>query len=261
MLISFLATRVIVLPFNSLQGLVDESDFRISLSPGTSYMDAFKQSQDPIWQKAWKDRIEPYLSSYSNDIEGQTRQVIQDTGLAFYDNFFAVRTLEKYGNCEVIAIPAKYDVKPYAYAFAKNSPYLQLFNHYLKHLRERGTTKNILDKYESRPQICPDYTFVCLLLGLIIGSVFLAMERSSHGLSQITGLSFNWLHSYGQEDPDKEDLEILNDDTINVKAKRAIQSKTQRIQDLEELVVKLTAVNTQSVESNQGFIYADEKKN
>eukprot|EP00094_Tigriopus_californicus_P006814 TCALIF_06563-PA protein Name:"Protein of unknown function" AED:0.26 eAED:0.26 QI:0/0/0.5/0.5/0/1/2/20/133 len=133
-------------------------------------MDAFKQSQDPIWQKAWKDRIEPYLSSYSN-------------------------------------------------------------------------------------------AFVCLLLGLIIGSVFLAMERSSHGLSQITGLSFNWLHSYGQEDPDKEDLEILNDDTINVKAKRAIQSKTQRIQDLEELVVKLTAVNTQSVESNQGFIYADEKKN
>jgi hypothetical protein len=41
-------------------------------------------------------------------------------------------------DCEVIAIPAKYDFKPYAYGFQKDSPYLGLFNHYLKEMREKG---------------------------------------------------------------------------------------------------------------------------
>ena len=41
-------------------------------------------------------------------------------------------------DCEVIVIPAKYDFKPYAYGFQKDSPYLGLFNHYLKEMREKG---------------------------------------------------------------------------------------------------------------------------
>ena len=53
-------------------------------------------------------------------------------------------------------MPAKYDPKPYAYGFQKHSPYLGLFNHFLNEMREKGVMKQILEKYESAAQVCPD---------------------------------------------------------------------------------------------------------
>ena len=50
MLISYLATRVIVLPFNNIDELVKTSSFKIALNPGSSYEDAFKFATEPSWQ-------------------------------------------------------------------------------------------------------------------------------------------------------------------------------------------------------------------
>ena len=44
MLISYLATRVISLPFKDIPDLVSNTQFRIILQPGTSFEDAFKTS-------------------------------------------------------------------------------------------------------------------------------------------------------------------------------------------------------------------------
>ena len=91
MLISYLATRVIVLPFNSIKELVDKSSFLIALNPGSSYEDAFKYATDPDWQAAWTGRIQPYLENY---IEGSSRMIqypLADSNIALYDNFFAAR--------------------------------------------------------------------------------------------------------------------------------------------------------------------------
>ena len=63
MLISYLATKVIVLPFDGVAGLLT-TPFKIALKPGTSYEDAFKTSTDPTWQQAWTGRIQPYLEDY-----------------------------------------------------------------------------------------------------------------------------------------------------------------------------------------------------
>ena len=43
-----------------------------------------------------------------------------------------------------------------AYAFQKDSPYLEIFNYFIRELREKGAKKQILEKYESRGQVCPD---------------------------------------------------------------------------------------------------------
>ena len=56
----------------------------------------------------------------------------------------------------MIAIPAKYDFKHMTYGFQKDSPYLGLFNHYMKEMREKGVLKQILNKYEIGTQVCPD---------------------------------------------------------------------------------------------------------
>ena len=58
--------------------------------------------------------------------------------------------------CEIIRIPAKYDPQRFAYGFQKDSPFLDLFNFYLKKLREQGSYSQILKKYQSQPQVCPD---------------------------------------------------------------------------------------------------------
>ena len=64
MLISNLSIVVIPLPFDSIEKLLTESDFKIALNPGSSYEDAFKTSTDPIWKAVWTERIQPYLEDY-----------------------------------------------------------------------------------------------------------------------------------------------------------------------------------------------------
>ena len=61
-----------------------------------------------------------------------------------------------YRTCGVIAIPAKYDSKYCSYGYQKHSPYQGLFDHYIKEMREKGALKQILDKYETGTQVCPD---------------------------------------------------------------------------------------------------------
>ena len=89
----------------------------------------------------------------------------------------------------MIAIPERYDPKPYAFGFQKNSPYLGLFNYYLNDMRERGRLQQIFKKYANAPQKCPDYSgqalgfnscftaFLILLVGFGSSAMLWAMER------------------------------------------------------------------------------------
>ena len=90
MLISYLATRVISLPFNNIPELVSDSQFRIVLIPGTSFEDAFKTSSNPDWQAAWIDRIEPHLEEHMGFTNQEMVDLLKtDTVTAYYDNYFS----------------------------------------------------------------------------------------------------------------------------------------------------------------------------
>ena len=90
MLISYLATRKIVLPFNNIPELVSKSSFRIALTTGSSYEDAFKTSRDPDWMVAWTDRIQPYLEDYVGDTEYRLNLIMTDPTTALYANYFQI---------------------------------------------------------------------------------------------------------------------------------------------------------------------------
>ena len=49
-----------------------------------------------------------------------------------YDNYFSIRAFPGYQNCEIVDIPQKYDAKAKAWAFQKDSPYLDLFNYQIR---------------------------------------------------------------------------------------------------------------------------------
>jgi hypothetical protein len=92
MLVSYLSTRFIVLPFYSIAGLVNNDAYRLYVNPGTSNEDAFKLSADPVWQRAWTEKIEPYLEEYKMN-KGYKKIALakRDHTVAIYGNFFAVR--------------------------------------------------------------------------------------------------------------------------------------------------------------------------
>ena len=112
--------------------------------------------------------------------------------------------MKQYTECKIIAIPAKYDFKPYAYGFQKDSPFLDLFNFYLKEMREKGSMKQILEKYQPPEQVCPDYSgkplgfgavftaFVILCLGAGIALILFSLEI----IAETYGKQWNFLHWY-----------------------------------------------------------------
>jgi len=67
---------------------------------------------------------------------------------------------EEFANCEIVAIPAKYDFKPYGWGFQKDSPFLEIFNYYLDEMREKGATDQIFTKYDPPNQV---YCFMLLI--------------------------------------------------------------------------------------------------
>ena len=61
---------------------------------------------------------------------------------AWYDNYFGVITLDAYINCKILVTPGKYDFKPYAYGFQKDSPFLPLFDYYLNQMKSEIINQN-----------------------------------------------------------------------------------------------------------------------
>ena len=90
MLISYLATRKILLPFNNVEELVKTSNYKIAINHGTTQEDVFKYSSDEWWQKAWNKRIEPYLQNYAGvkKFQDMMKFPMEDSKIALYDNFY-----------------------------------------------------------------------------------------------------------------------------------------------------------------------------
>ena len=162
MIVSYLSTRIINIPFNGIPSLVTTTDFKLLTLPGSAQADSFKHSKDLFWQKAWNERMEPYLDDYisqhGTSPAGLRKFILENEDFALYDNFFSVSSFKEYEDCKLIAAPAKYDFKPYAYGFQKDSPLLFLFNHFINEMREKGTMEQIFTKYEPKSQNCPDYS-------------------------------------------------------------------------------------------------------
>ena len=89
MLISYLAKRVIPLPFKDIPDLISNTQFPIILTPGSFPEDAFKTSLDPVWQTAWTDRVKPHLEEHVGFTDLEFVDKITKVGLsAWYKNYF-----------------------------------------------------------------------------------------------------------------------------------------------------------------------------
>ena len=152
---------------------------------------------------------------------------------------YLFRTLDAYINCKILATPGKYNVKPLAYGFQKDSPFLPLFDYYLNEMKEKGSMKQIQVKYKPPPQTCPDYSgkslgvssvfsaFGVLFSGVGIAMILFGLEK----LTQAFGMKWSIFNSYGVVDyPDK----LYENDTMallaeNVSLKNQILKLTKLV--------------------------------
>ena len=141
-----------------------------------------------------------------------------------------------------MATAGKYDFKPYAFGFQKDSPFLPLFDYYLNEMKEKGILKQIQVKYEPPPQICPDYSgkslgvgsvfaaFGVLFLGVGIAVILFFIEK----ITQVFGMKWSIFNSYGVVD-DPDEL-YVNDTMALLASKNEIVLLKNQILVLQKLV-------------------------
>ena len=160
-LTSNLTTRVTTLPFDSLKSLLDKSNLNIGLNPGSSMEDMFKFSNDPDFQRAYKERIEPHLDRYK-PYGRRLNELLMDGKNPDVGAVFELQThprrYKEYKECKLVLLPAKYGIIYGSFGLPKNSPFLPLINYHLLKMEEVGALIQIFKKYEPTPQFCPDYT-------------------------------------------------------------------------------------------------------
>ena len=160
-------------------------------------------------------------------------------------SFLLFRSFDEYIDCKIVATPAKYDFKPYAWGFQKDSPFLPLFNYYLNAMKEKGSLKQIQVKYEPQPQNCPDYSgkslgvgsvfsaFSVLFFGIGMSAILFGVEK----LTQALGMKLSIFNTYGildhQNESYEKDLALL----LSSKDKEIILLK-EEILNLQKNILK-----------------------
>ena len=75
-------------------------------------------------------------------------------GSGIFVSFFS--SSKEFEECLIVATKTKYTGSPIAWAFPKNSPYLDIFNFYIYEFIENGQWDSIQNEYEPKPQVCLD---------------------------------------------------------------------------------------------------------
>ena len=93
-LISNLSKKVVELPFNNIPELLENTNFRIAVLPGSVHEDAFKYATDYHWKRAWKERIQPFLHKYIDNKGNMTQYLLADSSIALYYSASFLRYLQ-----------------------------------------------------------------------------------------------------------------------------------------------------------------------
>ena len=74
------------------------------------------------------------------------------------------RSTEEFINCKIVAAPGKYDIKPYAFGYQKDSPFAEMFDYHIEKMRQTGVLDIIKSKYDGVGQRCPDLRLVVVIV-------------------------------------------------------------------------------------------------
>jgi hypothetical protein len=155
-LYTYLALRKPREPLSGLEELAENSEYKLLVANGTVHVDRFRYSNNPVQQKIWEEKIEPYINelpSFANLVDA----LIQDPYSVMYAET-AHRVYPEYINCQIINTGMPIYTTQLAWAIGKHSAVYGSFDYQIKKLRESGIINRLERKYKMKAQSCPDYS-------------------------------------------------------------------------------------------------------
>ncbi|PSN42619.1 hypothetical protein C0J52_20026 [Blattella germanica] len=162
-LVSFLAKRKPILPFNNLEELVTDGTYKFGLLQKSAEFNVFYGSKDKLLNETFNRFIKPEKENLpTSSQEGLTR-TCQSKFAFFVSQDIAQGLLHKIP-CKIIELPGDSFKGSVSMALIKNSPYRELINHYLLVLRKGGVLGRLRNNIW--PKHFPDSTSTWITVDL-----------------------------------------------------------------------------------------------
>ena len=190
-----LSVRRIILPFNSMQDLLTNTDMKVMTLLESPFSNRFEFSKDSDRLRIWNERIKPNIKIFDkysgNTMDGLKDLILDDDSYTVMYTQDAWTSHEEYKDCRILRAPEYYDPTLAGFALQKYSPYLFVFNHFLQKTKENGHIDRIWKQYVDDRQICTDYSgkpigistcftaFIVLICGSTVSIILLLIEGAA----------------------------------------------------------------------------------
>ena len=156
-LMSFLASRKTILPFENIEELIKTSKYKLVLSKNAGvYLDRFRHSDDPHRTTLWQRDVEPRLDDmplYHN----MPKYIVDNPFVVAYGDSLWMYS-PQYSNCEIVTTSVPIYSARLGWAIQKRSPYYGTFQYHIKKMKESGAVDRSIIKYKAYGNNCPDYS-------------------------------------------------------------------------------------------------------
>ena len=188
-LIAYMSVRKINLPFENLKELSETQGFKLLLPKGSVHIDTFRDSDDPIYSKIWKEKVNPFYDDLPLADDLLKRLKNEPYSVVYSDSTAKMR--DPYLNCEIVDVGPPVRRSQLAFAVQKNSPFYEKFRDQITKFKETGLVGRYVQRYSMERQACKSYDgsaismhqcfvmFQILFLGAIVSLLWLLGELSA----------------------------------------------------------------------------------
>ena len=192
---AYLSARRIILPFNTMQDLLTNTDMKVMTILESAFSNRFEFSKDADRLKIWNERIKPNIKTFvkyrGNSNNGLKDLILDDDSYTVMNTNEKWISAEEYKDCRILRVPGYYDPTLAGFALQKDSTYQFVFNHFLQKTKENGHIDRVWKQYVNGRQICPDYSgkplgmstcftaFIVLICGSTVSIILLLIEGAA----------------------------------------------------------------------------------
>ena len=139
-------------PFQTLEGLSKDSNYKLFTAKGTVYVDRFRYSKDPLYNKIWDEKMKPYANEFPTYNELFEFAIENPQTIIYGDSYN--KQDELYHTCRIIGLDHFVRTSQLAWAIQKESPFREAFHYNINKLKEIGVIKKYFRTHSQIKQRC-----------------------------------------------------------------------------------------------------------
>ncbi|PSN32789.1 Ionotropic receptor 186 [Blattella germanica] len=191
-LISSLTVQDMKLPFSTYNDLLKYREYTLSTTAGTAMLTYFQDSPTPLLKQVYKKMLEPHLNTMPHTGHVGLKRICNRYKYAFFTTDQEVHWSYGKTDCDIIKLPGTSFKSQVGMIIAKNSPYKDILDYYIKQFMRTGVLMRLRKKYEPRKpeKLDPEYQeldilamfplLVVVLSGAVFSILVLTIELLAH---------------------------------------------------------------------------------